>query len=113
MTDTVTISRAEYERLLAFAEDAADTAAYDRAMARLANGRDELIPAGFANRIINGESPLRVYRDCRGLTQSALAQRARVNRVQIAEIETGRKTGSIETIKKLADALNVTVDDLI
>jgi DNA-binding XRE family transcriptional regulator len=91
----------------------ADIAAFDRAIARLASGEDELIPARYANRIIDGESPLRVYRDYRGLTQSALAERAAVNRVQIAEIEAGRKSGSIDTIKKLAEALGVAVDDLI
>lgn len=113
MADTVTIPREEYERLIALAEDGADVAAFDRAMSRLAAGEDELIPAQFANRIIDGESPLRVYRDYRGLTQSALAERASVNRVQIADIEAGRKSGSIETVKKLANALGVAVDDLI
>lgn len=113
MTDTVTIPRAEYERLLAFAEDAADIAAYDRAVSRLASGQDELVPAEYANRIIDGESPLRVYRQYRGFTQVALSQASGVNRVQIADIEAGRKSGSIETIKKLANALNVSVDDLI
>jgi transcriptional regulator with XRE-family HTH domain len=33
--------------------------------------------------------------------------------VSIAEIETGRKQGSLGTLKKLADALGVAVDDLI
>lgn len=113
MTDTVTIPREEYERLLAFAEDAADIAAYDRAVSRLASGQDELIPAEYANRIIEGESPVRVYREYRGFTQVALSEASGVNRVQIADIEAGRKSGSIETIKKLADALSVSVDDLI
>jgi len=113
MTDTVTIPRQEYERLLAVAEDAADIAAYDRAVARLASGQDELIPAEYANRIIDGESPVRVYRQYRGLTQVALSEASGVNRVQITDIETGRKSGSIETVKKLADALSVSVDDLI
>ncbi|MBL3565799.1 helix-turn-helix transcriptional regulator, partial [Rhodovulum sulfidophilum] len=36
-----------------------------------------------------------------------------VNRVQIHEIETGKKNGSAQTLKKIADALGVTVDDLI
>ncbi|GAB5430211.1 MAG: hypothetical protein Devi2KO_36700 [Devosia indica] len=113
MTDTVTIPRAEYERLLTIAEDAADIAAYDRAVSRLASGQEELVPAQYANRLIDGESPLRVYREFRGLTQVALSEASGVNRVQIADIEAGRKSGSIETIKKLASALGVSVDDLI
>ncbi|WP_026988506.1 helix-turn-helix transcriptional regulator [Fodinicurvata fenggangensis] len=113
MTDTVTIPREEYERLLRLAEDAADSAAYDRAIARLANGQDELIPAEYANRIIDGESPLRVFRDWRAMTQTALAEASDVNRVQITEIEAGRNSGSVETIRKLAEALGVSVDDLV
>jgi hypothetical protein len=31
--------------------------------------------------------------------------------VQIADIEAGTKTGSVETLKKLADALGVALDD--
>ncbi|MGM0562546.1 MAG: helix-turn-helix transcriptional regulator [Pseudomonadota bacterium] len=113
MTDTVTIPREEYERLLRFAEDAADIAAYDRAIARLANGQDELIPTEYANRIIDGDSPVRVFRHWRAMPQTALAETSGVNRVQIAEIEAGRKSGSVETIRKLADALRVSFVDLV
>lgn len=112
MNELVTIPRAEYDRLRAAAEDLADLQSHDRAMAQLAAGEDELIPALFANRLLDGESPLRVYRDLRGLTQAALAEKAGVNRVTVAELETGRKQGSLATLRALADALNVTLDDL-
>lgn len=95
----VTIAREEYERLLEAAEDLADIAAYDRAKAALAAGDDELIPAAFADRLIAGESPVRVYRELRGLTQVALSDASGVNRVQIANIESGSKRGSIDTLR--------------
>ncbi|WP_231119178.1 helix-turn-helix transcriptional regulator [Rhodovulum sp. MB263] len=113
MSDMVTIPRDEYERLREAAEDLEDILAYDRAKADMAAGRAELVPAEFVNRIIDGESPVRVYRDLRGLTQAALAEKAGINRVIVAELETGRKQGSAQTLKKIADALGVTVDDLI
>lgn len=112
MNEMVTITKAEYERLLEAAEDLADIAAYDRAKAVLASGDDELIPAEFANRLITGESPVRVYREFRGLSQVALSEASGVNRVQIANIESGAKRGSIDTLKKLAGALGVSLDDL-
>jgi len=112
MNEMVTISRDEYDRLRAAAEDLADLQAYDGAKAGLADGNDELIPANHANRLLNGESPMRVYRALRGLTQAALAEQAGVNRVTVAEIETGRKQGSVATLRALADALGVTLDDL-
>lgn len=113
MNEMVTITRTEYDRLRGAAEDLADLRAYDRAMAALAAGYDEHVPADFARRLIDGESPLRVYRDLRRLTQNQLAEKSGVNRVQIADIEAGRKTGSVETVKKLADALDIMIDDLI
>jgi len=74
----------------------------DTPKAALAAGQDELIPADHANRLLNGESPLRVYRDLRGLTQATLASRSGANRVTVAEIETGRKQGSVTTLRALA-----------
>lgn len=113
MNEMVTITRAEYDRLREAAEDLADIATYDRVKSDVAAGREELIPAAFAHRLIDGENALRVYRDYRQLTQTALATASGVNRVQIADIEAGRKTGSVATLGKLAAALRVTIDDLV
>lgn len=113
MNEMVTIPRDEYDRLRAAAEDLADLQAYDRAAAALKSGKDELIPADYVNRLLNGERALRVYRDLRGLTQAALAKQANVNRVTVAEIETGRKQGSVATLRALANALGVSLDDII
>ncbi len=112
MNEMVTITREEYQRLVEAAEELADIAAYDRAMTAVTAGSEELIPAEYANRLIAGESPIRVYRDLRGMTQAVLSDASGVNRVQIANIESGQKRGSIDTLRKLADALKVTLDDL-
>jgi len=109
MNEMITIPRAEYERLREAAEDLADLQAFERAMA----ANEESIPSEYVDRMINGESPVRVYRDLRGLTQTALAERSGVNRVQIADIEAKRSKGSIETVRKLAVALGVSMDDLV
>lgn len=112
MGEMVSIPVEEYQRLLAIAEDASDRLAYDRAIEALRAGDDELLPAAFAQRLISGEAPVRVWREYRGLTQLALAEKSGVNRVQISNIESGTKTGSVETLRKLADALGVALDDL-
>jgi DNA-binding XRE family transcriptional regulator len=109
MSDVVTIKLAEYERLKAAAEDLADILAFDRAI----SSPTESMPSEYVKRLIDGENPVRVYRNWRGMTQEELAKRSGVNRVQIAQIEAGKKTGSVETSKKLAETLSVTVDELI
>ena len=112
MTETVTIPKAEYERLLAMEEDYEDFRAALAVETRIAEGTEELVPAPVADRLIDGESPLRVWREHRGLSQSALARASGVNRVQIVEIEAGRNAGSIRTLRRLADALGVALDDI-
>ena len=113
MNETVTIPRAEYDRLCALEEELADVQAALAVEARIANGKEELIPAGVVDRLLDGEPPLRVWREFRNLTQAALARASGVNRVQIVEIEAGRGNGSVHTLRKLADALGVAVDDVI
>ena len=94
-------------------EDVVDIRSALAVEARIASGADELVPARVADRPIEGESPLRVWREHRGLSQSALARTTGVNRVQIVEIEGGRNTGSVRTLRKLADILRVTVNHII
>ena len=113
MNETVTIPRAEYDRLCALEEDFADIGTALAVEARIASGEEELIPARTVDRLIDGEPPLRVWRESRHLTQADLARASGVNRVQIVDIEAGRSTGSVHTLRKLADALGVAVDDII
>lgn len=113
MGEMITIPLDDYKRMQAAVEDLTDLQAHDRVAADLAAGREERVPAEYVRRMIAGEAPLRVWRTLRGLTQSALARASGVNRVQIADIEAGRKNGSLETVRKLAEALGVGVDDLI
>lgn len=52
-------------------------------------------------------------RQAHGMTQEQLAEATGVHRVTIARIETGEASPKAETLKRLADALGVLVDDLI
>ena len=103
----------DLQRLMNDAETLADVTAYDAAKGRLDRGEDELIPIEITERRLAGESPVRIWRDHRALTQEALAKRSRVSRAMIAAIESGHKTGGIATLKKLAAALKVDLDNLV
>ena len=52
-------------------------------------------------------------RQAHGMTQEQLAEATGVHRVTIARIETGDVSPKAETLKRLADALGVLVDDLM
>ncbi len=107
------IPLADYERLVAAAEDAADLRAYDEARRRLDTGEEELMPAEFADRLLDGESPIRVWREYRGMTAAKLAGKAGVARAYLTQMETGKRTGTVETMRRIADGLGVSIDDLI
>jgi len=113
MGEMIAIPVEEYRHLRRAAEELVDLRAFDRAKDAMARGEDEQVPADVARRLIAGETPLRVWRDFRGLTQQALSLASGVNRVQIANIEAGTACGSVATLVKLADALGIAVDDLV
>ena len=102
----------DYERLCAAAEDLADMRAYDTAKQGLAAGTDELIPADFGDRILDGESPVRVWREYRGLSVKQLAAGAQISAAYLSQIEGGSRNGSLSTMKALAKCLSLDVDDL-
>ena len=56
---------------------------------------------------------LRPIRLRRGLTQTELAFRTGLARPYLSQLERGLKSGSIDTLKLLAEILGVTTDDLI
>ena len=116
-TDTVTLTRAEYEALIERIEDAEDLAAVAAAEAREAvlgreKARADYLPIELVRRLSAGEHPVRVWRAHRGLSREALAAAAGIAPSYLSEIETRRKRGSFGALAKLAAALQVSLDDL-
>ena len=99
----------EYEALI----DRLDVAAADKVRRDIAAGRDELVPAEIVHRLLEGENPVRLWRTHRGLSARDLADRAGLSASYVSEIESGKKEGSVEVLKKIAAALNVALDDLV
>jgi mRNA interferase RelE/StbE len=109
LNEMISIPRAEYERLLEAADELAAVTAYDRALAAGGEG----MPHAVLARIVDGENPVRVVREWRGLGAAELARRAGLHRVQVHDIENGKSAGSVQTMKRLAEALDVPLDDLV
>jgi transcriptional regulator with XRE-family HTH domain len=63
--------------------------------------------------LLDGESPVKVWREKRGRSKRELATAAGVSAGYLAEIETGRKPGSAAALARLAEALQVQMEDLI
>lgn len=75
-------------------------------------GEDELVPGEIADRLIDGENKIRVWREYRGLSARGLADKAEISPAYLSQIEGGTRDGTLETIKRIAAALGISVDDL-
>jgi len=72
----------------------------------------EHFPVEFADRLLSGESPLRVWRNYRGLTLQALAETCGVTRQMLSMVEHGKAKPSVGLLGKLAGKLGCDMDDL-
>lgn len=105
----VVLALSEFEDLTRRAEDAEDR----RAILAAEAGHGTFLPAELVDRMIVGESPVRVFRDHRGMTVTALAERAGISKGYLSMVENGRKDGSLSLFRNLAEILEVEIDDLV
>ena len=128
----VVLSREDWEQIVnilgegtasEFAEDEDDIAAV--ASARAADAAfaahleaerrapvETTIPLEIVKAELEGVHPIRAWRDYRGWTQADLAGNSGVARDLIAQMETRRKKGSIDSLSRLARAFGVPMEIL-
>jgi DNA-binding XRE family transcriptional regulator len=99
----------EFEAL----RDAADATAHAKAMTALARGNEERLTAKEAMALANARTPLAFWRNKRVMTQGELSTRAGVSQSAIAGMESGARTGSPRVLLRVAEALEVRIEDLI
>lgn len=105
----VVLPISEWRRIQELLEDISDQNAIDRFNA----SGEETFPAAVVDALIDGQSPVRVYREHRKLSQKALADAVGIAVPYLSQIEGRKREPSTEVLKKLAAALGVTVDALI
>ena len=102
----VLISGAEYERLVEERDEREAIAAH------AATRDDEVLPHEMVKRLAAGENPIRVWREHRGMTLTQLAEAIGKHKGYLSEIESGKKVGTLETLRAIAAALKVDLEDI-
>ena len=107
--EMVMMSRAEYDALLAAVEEAfedgADVATYDAAIAAMSP--DEALPPSVSAMILKGSSPLRGFRKWREMSQQQLADGAGLTQGFLSDLETGRRSLTVDVAARLRLALGL------
>jgi DNA-binding XRE family transcriptional regulator len=111
--DVAIVPRAEYERLIALAAEAEEDAGTARLVAR---GQKEvedgapLLPLDVVDALANGENPIRILRQFRGLSQVELAVMIGITQGYLSDLENGKRKGTLELHQRTARALGVPID---
>jgi DNA-binding XRE family transcriptional regulator len=105
MSDTITISRAEYQDLI----DARDAAI---AMRDVATGAMETFSDAEADAYLAAPSALAFWRKRRGMTQAALAAAAGITQPYLGQIERGQRNADVKLYVAFARALGARIDDI-
>ena len=103
----------DYLRLVAEAEMLQDVRDYDTILKAVEQGEEETIPAKVVYAILDGENPIRVWREYRKLTQQQLSQAAGISTPYLSQLESGKRAGTTEVLSAIANALNLTLDDIV
>jgi DNA-binding XRE family transcriptional regulator len=106
MSDTITLSRQEYEDLI----DARDHAV---AMRDVATGAMATLTDEELDDYLAEPSPLAFWRRHRRLTQAALAAEVGVSQPYLAQIERGARMGDVRLYAQIAKTLRVRIEDLL
>jgi ribosome-binding protein aMBF1 (putative translation factor) len=117
-SSTVTLRKRDWRALIARLEDLEDAAAIAERRAHEAKvgkevARRDYLTGDEVRRILDDESPVKVWREKRGLSQRELGEQAGVSSSYLAEIETGKKPGSAEALRKLSRALAIPMENLV
>ncbi|WP_375326439.1 helix-turn-helix transcriptional regulator [Candidatus Tisiphia endosymbiont of Nemotelus uliginosus] len=105
----VVIPFSEYQELINFKKHhITDEELYAEGIAK----NEEYFPEELVQRIINGENPIKVYREYREFSQEQLAIKIGKTKQYISAIEKGTRQGTIDTLKNLSTVLNVDLDML-
>jgi len=107
---TKPVTRAEFEAMRQRIEDMEDR--FDLLQAHTRGPSEDAWPDSFAKRLVNGENPLRLWREFRGMTLDQLSTTANVSKSYLSEVENNIKGGSVAFLKACAKALNISLEDI-
>jgi DNA-binding XRE family transcriptional regulator len=103
----------DYLTLIEKAEMLDDINDYDRIQSAIIRGEEELITSEIVDAILEGQNPVKVFREYRLLTQHELANKVGISVPYLSQIETQKRQGSIRVLTAIARALNVTLDMIL
>lgn len=73
----------------------------------------ETFPMEIVLALAEGQNPIKVYREYRGISQTALASKVRVSKQYISQLEAGERHGTTKVLKEIAKILSLDLEDIV
>lgn len=102
-----------YLKLANEAEMLEDIRDYDAVKAAIESGEQEVIPGEVVFTLLDGENPIKVWREYRRLTQKQLAEAIGISTPYLSQIESNKRVGTKDVLLAIAKVLRVSLDDII
>ncbi|MCZ2127632.1 MAG: helix-turn-helix transcriptional regulator [Anaerolineales bacterium] len=102
-----------YLELVEKAEMLLDVQDYDNAKKSLQRGDDELIPSEIVDAILDGENAIKVWREFRKMSQQEVAEKSGISIPYLSQLETNKRTGSVEVLSAIAKTLNTSLENIV
>lgn len=98
----------EYESILEKLEDIADIEIIHASKA----DKHERFPLSLVENIASGKNRIKAYREYRGLSQHALAEKVKISKQYVSQLENNERKGTLTILRKIAKILAVDLEDI-
>ena len=104
----IVLSIKEYVKLVGAFEDLQDI----QEVRNHLENPSETFPMEVVLALSQGENPIKVYREHRGMSQAILANKVKVSKQYISQLENNSRNGTARILKAIAKVLQVDLDDI-
>jgi DNA-binding XRE family transcriptional regulator len=107
------IPYSEYVKLQEAFDDAEDINDIERHIKAVQKGEEIMVPGEVTFAILSGINPVRAWREYKQIKMNELAKRAGISSAYLSQIENGKRNPTIDTLKAIANELEIDIEMLI
>ena len=103
----------DFKKIQEALEDTEDIKEIEDNLKAISDGTEMTVPGEVTFAILDGISPIRAWRDYKGIKMNELAKKVGISSSYLSQIENGKRNPTIGTLKLLAKELEINIDMLI
>lgn len=103
----------DFEKINELLEDIEDIKDIEKYLKSVEDNAEDVIPGEVTFAIIDGTHPIRAWRKYKNIKMNQLAKKVGISGAYLSQIENGKRNPTIETLKAIANALEIEPEMII